>query len=49
VLSDWVKAVIIGPQVIELALVDERHPSIQAGTSGAGELELSRDAHSAGS
>jgi hypothetical protein len=48
-LSDWVYAVMIGPQVVELALVDERRASIQAEARAAGELEPSRDAHSAGS
>jgi NADH:quinone reductase (non-electrogenic) len=42
VLSDWVNAVIRGPQIIELGLIDERYATIQAEASGAGELERSR-------
>jgi NADH:quinone reductase (non-electrogenic) len=38
VLSDWVNALISGPQIIELGLVDERYATIQAEATAGREL-----------
>ena len=39
VLSDWVNALITGPQIIHLGLVDERSATIQAEASSGHDLE----------
>ena len=38
VLSDWVNALIGGPHIIELGLVDERYATIQAEATAGQEL-----------
>jgi hypothetical protein len=41
VLSDWVNAVISGPHISELGLVDKRYATIQAEATSPDDLERS--------
>ena len=44
VLSDWINALISGPHISELGLVDERYATIQAEASGPGDAARARPA-----